>query len=53
MQEDLEMRTVTMSVNGAKFTGRMFIKCVSLLYNHMKNKQQGKQDYVLAPLALL
>ena len=37
------MRTVTMSVSGAKFTGRMFIKCVSLLYNHMKNKQQGKQ----------
>lgn len=43
MQEDLEMRTVSMSVSCAKFTGRMFIKCVSLLYNHMKNKQQGKQ----------
>ena len=41
MQEDLEMRTVTMSVNGAKFTGRMFTKCVSMLYHHMKEKKQG------------
>ena len=43
MQEDLEMRTVTLSVSGAKFTGRTFAKCVSMLYHHMKKKKQGKQ----------
>ena len=44
------MRTVTISVNTAKFTGRVFAKAVAKVYEHIKNgkavKQQAKEQDV-------
>lgn len=45
MQEEVENKTVTMAINGSKFTGRMFKNAIVKLLAHMKNKQQhGHQD---------
>lgn len=37
MQEDIENRTVTMTVNGAKFTGRMLKSAIAKLLAHMRS----------------
>jgi len=50
MQEDIEHRSVTMAINGGKFTGRMLAKAIRILYYHMKKEHQqavtpqGKQS---------
>lgn len=37
------MRTVTMSVNASKFTGRMFTKGVGMLLRYMNDNKRAKQ----------
>ena len=37
MQEDIENRTVTMTISGAKFTGRMLKSAIAKLLAHMRN----------------
>lgn len=44
MQEDIEMRSVTMSVNAAKFTGRTFAKAVSKLYQYLTTKDKAAKE---------
>ncbi len=49
MQEDLERRSVALTVNTAKMTGRLLLKLIRMYMQHQKNKKlhpnipQGKQ----------
>lgn len=38
------MRTVTITVNASKFTGRVFAKAVAKVYEHIKNGKIAKQQ---------
>lgn len=38
------MRTVTISVNASKFTGRVFAKAVAKVYEHIKNSKNAKRQ---------
>lgn len=49
MQEDIEMRSVTMSVNASKFTGRTFARAVMTLYRHFKNGHAKKASKDVTP----
>lgn len=44
MQEEVENKTITLAINGTKFTGRMFKNAIVKLLAHMKNKQHQHQD---------
>lgn len=41
MQEEVEMRTVTLAVNGSKLTARMLKNAIAKLLTHMRNKQRN------------
>ena len=49
MQEDIEMRSVTMTVNASKFTGRTFARAVMALYRHFRNGQARKASKDVTP----
>lgn len=40
MQEEVEMRTVTLAVNGSKLTARMLKNAIAKLLTHMRNKKR-------------
>lgn len=42
MQEDVEQRSVTLAINGAKFTGRLLKSAISKYLTHRKEKQREK-----------
>lgn len=42
MQEDIEMRSVTLTINGTKFSGRMLKNAITKLLAHMK---EGRQQH--------
>ena len=42
MQEDVEQRSVTLAVNGTKFTGRLLKSIISKYLAHRKEKQHEK-----------
>ena len=44
MQEDIEHRSVTIAVNGTKFTGRMLKNAITKLLAYMKNKRHQHKD---------
>lgn len=48
MQEEIEMRSVTLTINGAKFTGRLLKSAIAKLLAHMKEgKQRGGRGEVV------
>jgi hypothetical protein len=46
MQEDIEHRSITMVINGGKFTGRMLKSAIAKLYAHMKSKRHQHEDVI-------
>ncbi len=44
MQEEVENRTLTLVINGTKFTGRMLKSAISKYLAHCKNVKQQKQQ---------
>ena len=42
MQEDIEMRSVTLTINGTKFSGRVLKNAITKLLAHMK---EGRQQH--------
>ncbi len=44
MQEDIEHRSITMVINGGKFSGRLLKKGIAKLLALMKNKHQKHKD---------
>ena len=42
MQEDVEQRSVTLAVNGTKFTGRLLKSIIAKYLSHRKEKQHEK-----------
>ena len=52
MQEEVENRTLTMMVNGSKFTGRMFKAAIAKYMAHrkeVKHQKQQKRDTPVVP----
>ena len=43
MQEEVENRTLTLVVNGTKFTGRLFKAAICKYLAHCKEKKLNKQ----------
>ena len=50
MQEEVENRTLTLVVNGTKFTGRLFKAAISKYLTHRKAKKLEKQKSRDAPV---
>ena len=50
MQEEVENRTLTMMVNGSKFTGRMFKAAIAKYMAHRKEVKHQKQQKREAPV---
>lgn len=46
MQEDIENRSITMVINGGKFSGSMLNRGIAKLLHHMKNKRQQHKDVI-------
>jgi len=42
MQEDVEQRSITLAINGSKFTGRLLKSAISKYLVHRKEKQREK-----------
>ena len=52
MQEEVENRTLTLMVNGSKFTGRMFKAAIAKYMAHrkeVKHQKQQKRDTPVVP----
>lgn len=49
MQEEVENRTVTLTINATKLTGRMFKEAVRKFAAYQKNKSQGKSSKDIKP----
>ena len=50
MQEEVENRTLTLMVNGSKFTGRMFKAAIAKYMAHRKEVKHQKQQKREAPV---
>ena len=50
MQEEVENRTLTLVVNGTKFTGRLFKAAITKYLAHRKEKKLNKQRSRDAPV---
>jgi len=50
MQEEVENRTLTLVVNGTKFTGRLFKAAICKYLAHRKEKKLNKQRSRDAPV---
>ena len=50
MQEEVENRTLTLVVNGTKFTGRLFKAAICKYLAHRKEKKLNKQRSRNAPV---
>ena len=49
MQEEVENRTLTLMVNGSKFTGRMFKAAIAKYMAHRKEVKHQKRDTPVIP----